>query len=83
MNNNLSRWIDGVGVVRAISYPGKSLHPAVRVTIDFNGEPLLLVFQSQTNLRAIDIGQSLYVQGNCVVTGAMRILYNPSYRIVS
>lgn len=79
----MSRWLAGTGVVRAISYPGKVPNPAVRVTLDFENEPILLVFQSRTNLRAIDIGQTLYIAGNCVTNGDQRLLYNPRYQILS
>ncbi|XCB29993.1 hypothetical protein RQN30_00505 [Arcanobacterium hippocoleae] len=79
----MNRWIDGTGIVSAISYPGKVTNPAVRVVLDFAAGPLLLIFQSRTNLRAIDIGQRLHVYGNCVRRGDTRILYNPRYEILS
>lgn len=78
----MSRWIEGTGVVHAISYPGKVTNPAVRVTLDFADGPLLLIFQSRTNLRAIDIGQKIHVTGNCVTDGDQRLLYNPRYEIL-
>ncbi len=78
----MSRWIKTSGVVSAISYPGYTDKPVVRVDIDTDDATYSLLFQSRRKLQAVDIGDQLAISGNLVWVDSIPVIYNPEYRIL-
>ena len=79
----MKHWIDTEGKVSAISYPGATNSPAVKVHLETAGRPLEIVFLSYRTLHALDIGQTIKVSGYYVERQGICTLYNPRYCIES
>lgn len=77
------RFVEVIGTVISITYPGYAETPVVRVNIQTETGVLALVFQSHTSLEALNIGQEVRVSGSVVMSEGVPSIYNPRYVIES